>query len=211
MTILLPMLMAYSLIGEKFHEIIGSLMFALFIAHHVINRAWFKSLFRGKYTAKRIFQTVVNVLLLIVMIAQPASGILMSKYLYTFIHVEGASSAARTVHMCLGYWGLVLMSMHAGMHIGAPLSKLKRNNEGCYKAVIVILSVISAYGCYAFVKRQLPQYMLLITRFAFFDFGEPKIYFFIDYIAIMILFAFAGYLIGNRLTHADKKILKERD
>lgn len=31
MTVLLPMLMAYSLIGEKFHEIIGTLMFALFI------------------------------------------------------------------------------------------------------------------------------------------------------------------------------------
>ena len=199
------MLMAYSLIGEKFHEIIGSLMFALFIAHHVINRAWFKSLFKGKYTARRIFQTVVNVLLLIVMIAQPASGILMSKHLYTFIHVEGASSAARTVHMCLGYWGLVLMSMHAGMHIGAPLSKLKRSNEGRYKAVITALTIISAYGGYAFIKRQLPQYMFLVTRFAFFDFGEPRIYFFIDYVAIMILFAFAGFLIATKLSANNNK------
>lgn len=38
MTVLLPMLMAYSLIGEKFHEIIGTLMFALFILHHVLKR-----------------------------------------------------------------------------------------------------------------------------------------------------------------------------
>ena len=33
MTVLLPLLMAYSLIGEKFHEIIGTLMLVLFITH----------------------------------------------------------------------------------------------------------------------------------------------------------------------------------
>ena len=33
MTIILPMLMAYSLIGEVFHEVIGTLMFVLFIIH----------------------------------------------------------------------------------------------------------------------------------------------------------------------------------
>lgn len=38
MTVLLPVLMAYSLVGEQAHEILGLLMFALFIAHHVINR-----------------------------------------------------------------------------------------------------------------------------------------------------------------------------
>ena len=31
MIVLLPMLMAYSLIGEKLHEIIGTILFALFI------------------------------------------------------------------------------------------------------------------------------------------------------------------------------------
>ena len=43
MTVSLPMLMAYSLIGESFHEIIGTLMFALFILHHVLNRKWYAS------------------------------------------------------------------------------------------------------------------------------------------------------------------------
>ena len=34
MTVLLPMLMAYSLIGEAFHEIIGTAMLFLFVVHH---------------------------------------------------------------------------------------------------------------------------------------------------------------------------------
>ena len=57
---LLPLLMAYSLIGEMFHEIVGTLIFILFITHHVLNRKWSASLFKGKYSAGRIFRKVVN-------------------------------------------------------------------------------------------------------------------------------------------------------
>jgi hypothetical protein len=34
-------------------------------------------------------------------------------------------------------------------------------------------------------------------QFAFFDFDEPMVFFFADYIAVMILFVWAGYLIGK--------------
>ena len=56
MTLLLPLLMAYSLIGELFHEIIGTLIFLLFIIHHVLNRKWGGSLLKGKYSAGQIFR-----------------------------------------------------------------------------------------------------------------------------------------------------------
>lgn len=68
MTLLLPLLMAYSLIGELFHEIIGTLIFLLFIIHHVMNRKWFGALVNGKYSADRIFRTVINILLIVFMI-----------------------------------------------------------------------------------------------------------------------------------------------
>ena len=38
MTVLLPMMMAYSLIGEAFHEITGTALLVLFIVHHILNR-----------------------------------------------------------------------------------------------------------------------------------------------------------------------------
>ena len=55
MVLLLPMLMAYSLIGEAFHEVAGTLMLALFILHHWMNRAWWKNLFKGQYSPQRVF------------------------------------------------------------------------------------------------------------------------------------------------------------
>lgn len=195
MTVLLPMLMAYSLIGEKFHEFIGTLMFCLFIAHNVMNRGWHAALFKGKYSARRTFQTVLNMLLLVFMIMQPVSGILMSKHLYTFIQVPGVTASAREIHLFLAYWGFALMCIHAGTHLTVPLGKLKQNRRNTWTVVVGVLSAVSLYGCYAFVKRRLADYMFLKSAFVFFDYSEPRVYFFLDYIAMMILFAFAGYLI----------------
>ena len=81
MTLLLPLLMAYSLIGELFHEIIGTLIFLLFIIHHVLNRKWGGSLLKGKYSAGRIFRTVINVLLFIFMILFMTVGCLVIRIL----------------------------------------------------------------------------------------------------------------------------------
>jgi hypothetical protein len=66
------------------------------------------------------------------------------------------------------------------------------------KTVIGYLPVlISVYGVFAFFKRGIPGYLTLKTHFAFFDFDEPMVFFFADYIAVMILFVWAGYLIGK--------------
>jgi hypothetical protein len=188
MVLLLPLLMAYSLIGEAFHEVAGTLMLALFILHHWMNRAWWKSLLRGKYSPQRVFRTALNLLLLIFMIAQPLCGILISKHLYTFLPTDGVSSVARAIHLPLANWGFVLMSLHAGTHLGAMLPKEK-------KAIILgFLAAISLYGIYAFFKRQIPAYMFLRLPFAFFDYSEVRFFFFTDYLSVMVLFATLGFV-----------------
>ena len=200
MVLLLPLLMAYSLVGEAFHEFAGTLMLLLFLAHHWLNRAWLKNLFRGKYTALRSFQTCLNLLLLVFMIVQPLCGILMSKHLYTFLPTEGLSSLARAVHLPLANWGFVLMCLHAGMHLGSMLPK-----DSGKKAVLIPLGAVSLYGVYAFFKRQIPKYMFLKLPFVFFDYGEPFVFFLLDYISIMILFAMIGYGVTRLLTKKRNK------
>ena len=191
--ILLPLLMAYSLIGERFHEIAGTIMLCLFLTHHWLNRAWLKGLFRGRYTLRRVFRTALDLLLLIFMIAQPVTGILMSKHLFSFLPTANLSAAVRAIHLPLANWGFVLMCVHAGTHLEKPLRKL----PGAGKAAFAL---IAAYGCYAFVKRQLPAYMFLKTSFVFFDYSEPRVFFFLDYLTVMVLFALLGWGI-MRLCH----------
>ena len=205
MTVILPLLMAYSLIGETFHEIAGITMFVLFVVHQILNRKWYASLFKGKYTARRVFQTVVNLLLLIFMILQPISGILMSKHLFTFIEVPGAAATAREIHLVLAYWGFALMCVHAGTHLTAPLSKLKKKHKGVWIAVVSSLAAVSAYGVYAFIKRQIADYMFMKSAFVFFDFSEPRVFFFLDYLAVMVLFGTLGAAITYVLNMSGKK------
>lgn len=205
MTVLLPLLMAYSLIGEAFHEVVGTAIFLLFIVHHILNRKWYGALFKGRYNTRRIFQTVLDLVLLVFMILQPVSGILMSKHLYTFLPALPVSAWARSVHMLLAYWGYILLSIHAGTHLIAPLRKLHGKNRKIFVTICAIMSCISAYGCAAFIKRGFPGYMSGRTAFAFFDFSEPRIFFFMDYIAIMILSMVAGCLIMYGLGRIDAK------
>lgn len=50
----LPLLMAYSLVGETLHEIVGSAMLVIFITHHILNRQSTAAMFKGKQTPVRI-------------------------------------------------------------------------------------------------------------------------------------------------------------
>lgn len=166
MTLLLPLLMAYSLIGENTHEVIGICMFVLFMAHHVINRKWWKGILppkrtrlsvqeecpvdipsvgevsgghfhrKGKYNAVRILNTVVNLFLAVFMILQPLSGILMSKYVLKEVTISGASSTLRTIHMTLAYWGFIMMSFHLGLHIRMISAKMKSHINKAIRIVI---------------------------------------------------------------------------
>ena len=205
MTVLLPMLMAYSLIGETLHEVIGSVIFALFIIHHVLNRKWYGALFKGKYNARRIFQTALDMFLLVFMLLQPISGILMSKHLYTFLPTLPISAQARSIHMMLAYWGFCLMCIHAGTHLASPMKMLFMKGKKIFAAVYVVVFCVSAYGCTVYIKRGFPGYMSGRTMFAFFDYSEPRVFFFLDHLAIMILFMMVGCLVTYGLGRIDSK------
>lgn len=204
MVVLLPMLMAYSLIGELFHEIVGTLMMILMVTHIVQNRRWITAIPKGSYTTRRLFQTVLDMALMVFMVLQPLSGILMSKHLYTFIQIPGASALMRQIHMVLAYWGFVLMSVHAGTHL-MPLVKKLQKKTVTVKAIAFAVTAVCGYGAYAFVKRQIPEYMFLRSMFVFFDYSESRIRFLADYLAVMVLFAVLGLIITELLSLPGKR------
>ena len=54
------------------------------------------------------------------------------------------------------------------------------------------------YGVYAFIKRGFCIYMFLQTQFVFFDYTELLVFFIIDYVAVMVLFAGGGYFFRKK-------------
>ncbi len=195
MVIMMPLLMAYALIGETFHEVAGIVMFVLFLVHHWFNRAWFKGLTKGEYSGERLFRTVLNIILLVFMFAQPITGILMSKHILTSVSIASFTASARTIHLVFGYWGFVLLCVHAGTHLNLPINKLKRKKPEAVKYVMIIWAAIGVYGLVAFIRRGLIDYMTFRTMFAFFNADESRLVFFADYFSMMILFMLAGYML----------------
>ena len=207
MTVMLLVLMAYRITGELPHEWIGAGMFALLIAHHILNRFWYRSLGKGKYTAFRVFQTAINLLLLPCMAGLIISGIIMSRHVFAFLPISGGLSLARMMHLVCAYWGFVLMSIHIGLHWGMIMGMARKAAKltfSSYKRTALLRAaavIIAGYGIYAFIARQMPQYMLLIIQFAFFDYEQPKILFFADYLAVMGSFIFLGHYAAKFLRH----------
>ena len=199
----LPMLMAYSLVGETLHEIVGTAMFVLFIAHHILNRKSTAAMFKGKQTPARAVNTALNIILFAVMILLPLSGIVMSKHLYTFLPTDGLSATARTVHLLLSYWGFALMSFHLGLHADMWLGRLKKK-KAAFISLTVILTLIAGFGVYAFITNRLYEYMFLQTQFVFFDFSKSLVLVFGEYLSMIVLFAWIGYWLKELLKLTQK-------
>lgn len=209
MTVVLLLSMGYALWGDFLHEVFGIVLFVLFVVHHIVNLNWYKTIFKGKYSPYRIITLVLNILLTVCIIGLTAGGIMMSKHIFTFMDINSGMSFARRIHLSASYWSFVLISMHIGLHINPMIQKTIRKNKNAKTVLIGVSILISMFGIYAFIKRDFIDYMFLTTQFAFMDFNESPIVFYIEHTAIMGLFISASYSICKCLkskSKTDKRI-----
>ena len=199
MTAALYACMAYMLVGEEAHEWIGSGLALLFVLHNALNRKWYAALLTGRYTPLRAFQTAVNLLCLASMAAAAVSGAAMSRYLYDIPFLSGGASLARTVHMLAAYWGYCFISLHLGLHWSMMLGMMK-NAAAPQRAPRWITPLLRTAGAaaallcaHALMRHSLLDYMFLRNQFVFFDTERPLCLFFLDYAAIMALWAWLAH------------------
>ena len=182
--------------GALIHEWLGMSLIVLFFFHLWLNRWWLRGLFKGRYDLTRVILSLVNILLIIDVVFLLVSGLLMARTLGSveISETDPFTSFARQSHIVASYWGYVLMSFHAGLNWHIFSAMMFRGLKPKMKLLPhVLAAAIMLYGAWAFVKRQLWDYMTLNIMFVFFDFDEPFMFFMLDYIAIMILFACLGH------------------
>jgi len=204
MTAILPMLMCYSIVEETTHEIIGMLMFCLFITHHILNFGWIKTLFKGRYNLRRSLITTINVLIFVCMIGLMYSGIVISKYIFTLVNISGAMTA-RTLHMLFSYWGFVLISVHLGMHIRQISSAQKLRNHIITPILRISFGIIAVFGAYQFLSLKFADYMFGRVQFAFIDVTSSALPAMLKYLSVMILFSYIGYWLSIAISQKSNK------
>lgn len=205
MSISMLLLMAYGLVGEEAHEWIGMGMFVLFVVHHVLNRRWIKAVPQGRYTPLRMVQTALAGLILLCMLGSMVSGIILSRYIFSFLPKHGGGELTGQVHLLCAYWGFVCMSLHLGMHWGMILSMVRKHLQPSPLRTWILRLIgwlWASYGVFAFRRRNVGLYLMLKSHFVFYDYSEPVIFFLIDCLSVMVMFVLIGYCISQ----AVKKI-----
>ena len=202
MTILLMCLMAYQVTGEVAHEFIGMVMVALVIVHQILNRKWYGALFKSKYNAFRILNTIVDVLLLISFALTAISGMAMSNhavpFLYNIINVHDA----RIMHLAFSYWSFMLMGIHLGMHISIMSSRIPQNLR---KIFSIVFTIIAGYGFCLLINSAILNYLTFKTHFAFLDYEKNPILVFFENISMLTFFANISHHISLLLKNNSNK------
>ena len=225
MTILSIILMGgnYLFPADIVHEILGVALCVLWAVHITLNRRWYGAIFRGKYNAYRVMQTIINCSILICTIFLMISGIILSNHIFTFLNTQGGLGFARIAHLLASHWYYLFMSLHIGLHVGVIANKMrhpapinchpeldsgshaeempKQVRHDKLRKIIprIILALVCAYGIYAFIARGVWKYLILQQQFFFFDLERGYILFAIDYISIIILFATLSHLLARKM------------
>ena len=191
MTVLLLFLMAYQVTGETAHEWIGVAMTVLVITHQILNRRWYKALFKGKYNPYRTVTTAVNVLLLLSFLCTALSGMSMSSHAVPFMYGITPASLARQLHLAMSHWSFVLMGTHLGLHIPAMTAGMKLDSKK--KAIAsAVFCCIAGIGLFLFLRNGMFDYMFFRSAFAVLDYEKAGALVFLENVLMLLSWAFIG-------------------
>ena len=209
MTCNLLFLMSLQVTQQFTHEWTGIAMTVLFIVHHIFNYKCYKTLFKGKYNFLRIFQLLLNILLLVSFIITAVSGMAMSRFATPFMKGLMKASDARKLHLALSYWTFVLTGLHIGLHFGMITAKLPK---GIFRKIAaVIMAAVSVYGFVLFLNTNIFDYMFMKTQFAFLDYDKAAWLVILQNFVMLISWAFTAYLLSLSVKLLSAKKQKNND
>ena len=146
MTVLLLGQMGYHMMDNRMHEWTGVTLCVLFLLHHALNPGWHWGLFKGRYSASRVWLTVVDLLLTLAMVAVIVSAILVSRHVFDFLGLR-MRAVGRRIHMPATMWAFVLTGLHIGLHWHIVLGKLgKAGKRSVLWLARLVLAATVAFG-----------------------------------------------------------------
>lgn len=206
LTVLSVLLMGGPLAFEDpaVHEWAGACLIALWILHNILNRGFYKALFRGKYSPMRILRLCVNVLTLCTAVLLAASGVMLSGHIFDFLDFGRVLGFARPAHLIASHWYFVLIAVHFALHAGI-VAGLFSARPRLKKISGALCLIVSLYGIYAFAANGLYQYLFYTQPFFFFDVDRGLARFFLDYVSIFVLIATAFFRIFRLLSRKQNR------
>lgn len=188
MAILLIILMCVSQTGNLIHELAGILTIILFVVHQILNRNFYKNLWKGNYTKIRLVYFIVDLSLVIFLLIMICSAFMISQKFLVFAGFHN-DSLGRMLHIISSYMMYILCAFHLGIHYNTVV-RMKRENKIILNVFLILFSVL--FGIRGFFKREFLAKLQLQLIYPL-HFEESIIISIIDYIGIFIMFVMIGY------------------
>jgi hypothetical protein len=186
--------LAYWWLDNLWHEIFGTMLFALVIGHNVFNRRWYGNIPKGKRDALRVFNIVTIICLALAMLVMLATSLLISRDLFQFLAFDGAF-AVREIHMFAGYWTLLIVAVHLGTRWSIVMntirSTLRLVSPSASRAAVFRLAAlaVAVWGVKSSVDMAFGAKLMLTYTLDLWDFNESTFQFFVNYGSIIGLCA----------------------
>lgn len=153
MTVLYLLQMAPGKVGNPLHEAAGIALAALFVTHHMLNRGWVLRLGRaGNMRARLVLAS--DVALTVCVAGLALTGVLMSRSAVPWATVPAVAHVVRPLHGTCAYLGLMLMSLHVGMHMRVlrGYARVRGQVASDRTKTAAALAAALALGAWAFVR-----------------------------------------------------------
>jgi len=190
--------LAYYWLDNSVHELVGTGMFVLLVAHNTLNRRWYGALPGSRKEPRHRIDIVLVFCLLSTMLVLLATSLMISRTVFSSVSLPD-SVVARRVHALAAYWALVLVAIHVGIRwrrilvlLGNAFGVLAGNASRAL--VLRCLAVaIAAGGIYSSFQMDIGGKLLLQMSLDWWDFQESIIGFFLHHVAVMGLYAFLAH------------------
>ncbi|UVK41704.1 DUF4405 domain-containing protein [Mesorhizobium sp. AR10] len=206
---LLMAALAYYWLDNATHEIIGTAMFLLLIAHNIFNRRWYGAITKGRREARGIATKMVNLALLATMIALLVTSVIISQTVFSFLPLT-SSFTARQIHTLAAYLALVTAAIHLGLHwsmiMGVVHSRLGVTAESKIRTFVLrgLATLIAAYGVHSLFAVNVGSKLFMQMTIEFWDFQTSTAAFFVHHVAIIGLCMFVAHY-GLRLLQKPRQ------
>lgn len=129
MLIVILLTMGFHFLPQLWHEILGLVLLAGVLWHLGLNRRWFSSMMRGKWSRLRLLQTGLGVLLVVCFLLVMVTGVIISNHVFRELWTGAAlhrSIFIHQLHIASAYAMVILGGMHLGMHWTALWQRFRK-------------------------------------------------------------------------------------
>jgi len=186
--------LAYWWLGNLWHELFGTALFALVIVHNVFNRRWYSNVARNLADGSRLLNAVTIACLATTMAVMLVSSVLISRDLFPFMSLDGGF-AVREIHMFAAYWLLMILALHLGtrwtvvMNVFRGAFGIERPNILRSATLRLFTFAAAAWGIHNTIEMGFGSKLMLTYTLDMWDFNESALGFFLNYGSIVCLYA----------------------